>query len=179
MKWLHFLISKSKWNFRKPILVFFQTSFAILTVGLTACNGTPVVDNSRNGTSVIENSHNGTPVIDNLHPYFPTQKNVKDRHTLGTEGTLIVDNGYLRLNGYLLIWPNGFSFDTNNTEIRILDQDKIEVARVGNVIIVGGGIVDKGGTERIIGEKLPDGAKGPFWIVGQVVSSAPPNNNTP
>lgn len=174
MKWLHFLISKSKWDFRKPIIVFLQTSFAILTLGLTACNVTPVIDNSRNETPVIDNSRNGTSVIDNSHPYFLTQKNVNLMMELRTEGTLMIDNGYFRLNGYLLIWPEGFSFDMNNPEIRILDQDKIEVARVGNIIILGGGVKDKGGTEGIIGEKLPDGAVGPYWIVGQIVSSIPP-----
>ncbi len=175
MKWLHFLFSKSKWNFRKSILVFLQTYFAILTIGLIACNVSAMSDNSRNGT----------PVIDNSHPYFPTQKNVNGRMEVRFEGILIVDNGYFRLksvlseNSSLLIWPNAFSFDTNNTEIRILDRDKIEVARVGNIIILGGGEADKGITEAFIGEKLPEGAEGPYWIVGQIVSSIPPKNNNP
>lgn len=161
----YFLISNFKSNFYRYLLVLVQTSFAILTIGLTACDESPT---TKNVSPVTNNSSSPT---DDVSPYFPTQKNAKVMYILRTEGILIVNDGYLRLNGYLLIWPSGFSLGMNNSEIIVLDRDKIEVARVGNVIVMGGGLADKRITEGFIDGKLPDGAEGPYWIVGQIVSS--------
>lgn len=119
------------------------------------------------------------PIVDDSHPFFPTQKNVNDMMTARTEGILIVDNGYLRLksilseNSSLLIWPYGFSLDMEGDDIKILDKEGEEVARVGDVVNMGGGDVPKEYAEDFMGRKLPDGAKGPFWVVGEVVSSVP------
>ena len=116
------------------------------------------------------------PTIDDSHPFFPTQsKSVNFQMEASIEGTLVLDNGYLRLekSGFLLIWPYGFSLNMEGDAINILDKEGREVARVGDTIRMGGGTGDKKIAEDFMGRKLPDGAKDPFWIVGEVVSSVP------
>jgi hypothetical protein len=108
--------------------------------------------------------------------FFPVQKSGFDQMTALFEGRLELVDGYLRVvdshSSYLAIWPHGFSVRTEGDEIQVLDGDGQVVAIVGEAINVGGG---EGANveivEKYIGQSLPEGCTGPFWIVSVVVSA--------
>ena len=101
--------------------------------------------------------------------YFPVQK---EPQTVVLEallsGKLVVDDGYLRVNGHLILWPHGYSWQAENNEIWILNDEGQKVARVGESVRLGGGVMPTSIAEEKIGQKLPDGIKGPFWLMGIV-----------
>jgi len=90
-------------------------------------------------------------------------------------GILVLDGGRLRLEyqgtGYsnLLIWPYGYSQYIEGEEIRIVNIEGKTVARVGDIIKVGGGEVPIVIVEKYIGKTLPEKCPGPYWLVSKVV----------
>jgi len=74
---------------------------------------------------------------------------------------------------HLLVWPHGFSVSTEDGVIQIIDDNGQPIMRVGDNIKLGGG----GGempSERIAkySAELPsDRCSGPYWIVGEVITS--------
>ncbi|MDD3819542.1 MAG: hypothetical protein PHG41_06910, partial [Actinomycetota bacterium] len=113
-------------------------------------------------------------------PYFPVQKPGMDRMEALMENVKLEmdDNGCLRAEGYLLIWPYGYSLHTDGEEIQIINDKGQVVACVGGYIDIGGGEValpeeeaKKHIEKNIIRQELPDGCNGPYWIVGEVISS--------
>ena len=144
--------------------LIFLCILAIVLITAIACS-----DNSTNNSSPA--------------PCFPVQKaGLDEMESLGG-GKLELDNGCLRMDKYLLIWPHGFSLRTEGEEILVIDDGGQVVARVGDKITVGGGeITDSsfnvpGKTakefieESIIGQPLPDDCTGPYWIVGETVKT--------
>jgi hypothetical protein len=105
--------------------------------------------------------------------YFPVAGGKSGMEALAT-GVLIIDDDYLRLSPsysddtYLIIWPRGYSLDTEGDEIRILDEDGNVVAMVGDNISAAGGEVDIGIVKKYIGESLPGDCNGPFWLASEV-----------
>ncbi len=99
-------------------------------------------------------------------------------------GRLVVDEeGCLRLKtahdpqGYLPVWPPGYSPATESGEIRVLDDRGHVAARVGDRVILGGGEIrkDESGptpqaARRAFDERrrklgVPGKCRGPFWWV--------------
>jgi hypothetical protein len=117
-------------------------------------------------------------------PYFPTQKEPAKAYmaTLLQGGTLIIDNaGYIRIgtpglttssaNGSLIIWPYGYSFKTEGTNIWIISDEGQTVARVGDKLDIGGGFVDASVAAVLIGHTLPKNAVGPYYIAAPLQTS--------
>ena len=109
-------------------------------------------------------------------PCFPVQKAGLDRWAGELEGKLVLDNGCLRVDKYLLIWPHGFSLRTEGEEILVIDSNGQVVARVGDIINVGGGEVTAEGAREFIGKSftvqpLPDNCTGPYFFVADTVKT--------
>lgn len=82
-------------------------------------------------------------------------------------GELVVDEeGCFRMispgnePGDMLIWPSDLEFSTDGSEVSILDDQGLVVARVGDKILVGGAST---GDERSVPEEC---RRGPYWEVG-------------
>ncbi len=109
-------------------------------------------------------------------PYFPVLRGEVGMEALAT-GTLILKNGYLRLsrsdsvNTYLVIWPKGYSMDTEGDEIQILDEDEQIVATVGDTISVGGGVMGWLNVLWVKGGFLPFNCNGPYWVSNEVTAN--------
>jgi len=89
-------------------------------------------------------------------------------------GRLVLDDGYLRvrtlwpLRGILIIWPYGYSWKAEDSEIWIINEEGRAVARVGDKIQIGGGEIPASFAEEKIGQPLPADIEGPFWLAGEV-----------
>jgi len=117
-------------------------------------------------------------------PFFPTQIVPAKAYMLALlkGGTLMIDNaGYIRIgspnlpassaNGPLIIWPYGYSFKTEGTNIWIINDKGQTVARVGDKLDLGGGSVDASVVEVLIGYALPKDAVGPYYIAAPLQAS--------
>jgi len=115
--------------------------------------------------------------------FFPKQKPVEgEREVMTAElfGELAVLEGCLRVTSfsgsntdYLLVWPPDFRLSTEGDGIQVLNGDGQVAARVGEEVFIGGGKI--GYVHRLdeyVRQQLPPGCAGPYWIVGDVVSSA-------
>jgi len=107
-------------------------------------------------------------------PFFPVQNNPSEfRMTALLEGELVLEDGCLRVDNYLLVWPYGFSLSTGGEVIQVIDDTGQPIARVGDRVKVGGGECVKP-CEHIAqySAELPsDHCSGPYWIVGEVITS--------
>ena len=113
-------------------------------------------------------------------------------------GELIVVDGCLRLRRYpdpnhpdqtpvplLLVWPENFRLSTKGDSIQIIDGAGLIAARVGDDVRFSGhgvcsegwcGLTDIGEIDLL--QPLPEGCPGPYWIVGEEVSSVGPDEPT-
>jgi len=118
-----------------------------------------------------ENSTTSSP------PFFPV---LKEPQSIGLEalavGRLSLKDNCLRLTplflfgeGELLIWPYGYTLKIDGKEIRVVDNNGLVVASVGDKIKVGGGEIPLEMVEKNIGESLPDNCPGPYWSVSSIV----------
>ncbi len=95
------------------------------------------------------------------------------------EGELALVSGYLRVQsvhtgeGYLLIWPEGYSWHMDNRQILVDDIDGQTVAGVGDIISVSGSETTASVATEYLGEPLDASAGGPYWLVGKVVTRNP------
>jgi hypothetical protein len=131
------------------------------------------------GTAVSCSSNSSS--ISSSTPYFPVQKPGMDRMEALMENVKLEmdSNGCLRAEGYLLIWPHGYSVRTEGEEVQIINDNGQVVACVGDKINVSGGEFAAPEEEaresiekNIIRQKLPDCCSGPYWIVGETVERA-------
>ncbi len=107
-------------------------------------------------------------------PFFPQQKE-KPTIYMDAElvGELVLKDGCLRVDNYLLVWPHGFSVSTENGVVKIIDNNGQPIMSVGDKVKLGGG----GGEmpdERIAqySAELPSArCSGPYWIVGEVLTN--------
>ncbi len=83
-------------------------------------------------------------------------------------GELVLENGYLRVDGYLVMWQPDYFVNNNEGTIEILDRNGKVVARVDEELCMGGG---ESGRYNILPiflkEPLPEDIEGPFWIQGE------------
>jgi hypothetical protein len=91
-------------------------------------------------------------------------------------GRLVLDHNCLRLKrfyffgkGSLLIWPYGYSVETQNKKISVVDNNGEVIARVGDWLKVGGGEIPKEIVEKYIGKPLSDNYTGPYWLAAGVI----------
>ncbi len=143
----------------KALIIGFGVIILILVSG---CVEKP----SQNGISANTSS--------SAAPFFPTQKNYTEHTMLALlEGKLVLEDGCLRVDNYLLLWPHGLSISTDGKVIQIIDNTGKPIARVGdNIKLSGGGgempreIIANYSTELPI-----DRCSGPYWIVGEVLTN--------
>ena len=106
--------------------------------------------------------------------FFPVQRAGPSQMDGLFKGRLELNNGCLRVDKYLIIWPHGFSLRTKGEEIQVIDSNDQVVARVGEKITIGGGEIPGEGAkelieESIVDQPLPDNCTGPYWIVSNVI----------
>ena len=127
-----------------------------------------------------------TSVTANITPtvepkiYFPQQDPVDgERETMTGEtfGKLVVVNDCIRVmhdksdTSWLLIWPPNFSLNFKDDTIQILNKDGQAVARVGDMVRIGGGEVSSSSFfSETMKKKLPINCLAPYWIVGGEVN---------
>lgn len=112
--------------------------------------------------------------------FFPRQKKSNGERVVmdgETTGTLMLVDKCLRLESnqsdtsYMLIWPPDFKFLIESDAVKILNEDGINVATVGDFVYMGGGevhlllVMDK-----FIQEQIPSQCDGPYWIIGDKIS---------
>jgi hypothetical protein len=113
--------------------------------------------------------------------FFPTLRQESDTIPLvKVQGRLVLVNGCIRVRSLLptygllfgsnslVIWPNGYSTETQGKRIVVLDAGGGVVARVGDVIKGGGGVShNREGVEASIEQLIPQECRGPYtalWI---------------
>jgi len=101
-------------------------------------------------------------------PYFPVQKEVPKTFLLALlPGRLVIDDaGYLRVNDTLVIWPHGYSLKIDGNDIWVIDDTGQACAKVGDWVKIGGGVIPGYVVEEKIGQPLPAGCEGPYWLAG-------------
>jgi len=116
------------------------------------------------------------PLLENMRPVrvqylFPRQKQAEDIDASGQiEGELVLSDGQLRVNGYLVIWPfeyRGWS-DTGTVWIRQGDETT-DIARVGDTIVLPGREVNAYTVrQKTLTSSFPEGLAEPFWLAESV-----------
>lgn len=118
--------------------------------------------------------------LDNVNissaPFFPIVKEPATSYMQALLSNkpeeLIIKDVCLRAGDYLLVWPYGFSVNTKNGIIQIIDDKGQPIMRVGDKIKIGGG----GGemSSEIVAKysaQLPsDRCSEPYWIVAEVIT---------
>jgi hypothetical protein len=87
------------------------------------------------------------------------------------EGELLLEQGTLRVDGYLILWPFEYwaSSDSENVWIRYGDST-MPVASVGVVLIIPGYEVDAyTASRKTLSFSFPEGIEGPFWLADTIV----------
>jgi hypothetical protein len=114
------LLYKFSGNKQKVLILFLFILFIIL------CTTFACKDNSTTNSSSASS--------------FPVQKAGLSKMESLMEGRLEMDdNGCLRVDNYLIIWPHGFLLRTEGEVIQIIDENGQIFARIGDVIKIGGG----------------------------------------
>ena len=111
-------------------------------------------------------------VPDGLNPdpsvNFPQLKTASSCYMAAlTIGTLELIDGYLRVEGTIIIWQPDYFVHNNDGTIEIWDRDGNVVGRVGEEIYMGGG--SAGTLDNInptLKEPLPICTEGSFWLQG-------------
>lgn len=116
-----------------------------------------------------------TPVPDLFLPQLRTRSSTFMQALL--QGKLTAKEGCLRVSssneeaGILIIWQPDYFLNKNGDNIEILNRDGQVVARVGEEISIGGGEVPLAGElERQLRESIPSQCKGPYWLMGDIVT---------
>jgi hypothetical protein len=108
-----------------------------------------------------------TPVPEVLMPQLK-QRDVAFMEAL-IIGELVVENGCLRIRGenenYLVIWQADYFLTDNSGILEILDETGIVVARVGEMVYMGGG-VQRAVDDAELRQPVPEPCGGPYWRMG-------------
>jgi len=103
--------------------------------------------------------------------FFPVQKEVQSEVMgLLLQGELVLDNGCLRVHDELILWPYGYSLKTEGKEIWVIDDKGQTVAHIGDLVRLGGGEIPAFFAEEKLGQLLPEGCEGPYFLAGVVVT---------
>ena len=95
---------------------------------------------------------------------------IETRLLLDGKGCLRFDNHPGGYEGYLPVWPPGYSLRIEGGEKRVLDHQGRPVARVGDRVYTGGGEWAKEGSmggyeERRRELGVPKKCTGTFWVI--------------
>lgn len=106
-------------------------------------------------------------------PFFPVQKTPADASMQALlSGPLKLEEKCLKVGENLIVWPYGFSMQTKEAKVNILNKKGIIVASVGDTIKLSGGQVtaQDSGSEKMLSQFVNDDCKGPLWITGEVLA---------
>jgi hypothetical protein len=102
---------------------------------------------------------------------FPRQRQAEELETTQQiEGELVLEQGTLRVDGYLVLWPFEYwaSSDTENVWIKFGDSTT-PVAGVGDVLIIPGYEVNAyTASQKTLSFSFPEGIEGPFWLADSI-----------
>ena len=114
--------------------------------------------------------------------YFPVKTEPANASMLlSVQGELIIQNGYIRIvpfafgvvpypiKTYLLLWPNGYSWQKSGPRVEILDGNGQVVARIGDIVNLAGGEWPESTVNTAFYPHLPEDNLGPFWVVGSII----------
>lgn len=146
---------------------------AALPTVLLVCLSIALVTACAGGQDTGQKANAGGGTVDVMFPQHdvPPAEYWRERFV----GKLTLEDGCLRAGSVLLVWPAGFTFDTKNGVVRVIDADGRIVAHGGDDVRFSRAHVPfeeawDGG--RIDG--LSDDCSGPYWLVGgEVVAISP------
>ena len=110
---------------------------------------------------------------------FPVQEPVNSvmqallRGTLTQRGRCLYVSSQSRPKSLALpVWPEGFSYESNDGSIRVLDAEGSKVAETGSPVSIGGGLRGEGEAPLTpdLMERV-ESCEGPYWIVGEINKS--------
>lgn len=151
------------------ILVFMFLSSLVF---LAACSGKPTATPTERDFFPIQTAPiTKTPVNPANGQYFPTQTEIpKALFAALTQGELVRDEqGYLRVNGALMIWQFGFSCVIEGDNAWIVNDHGNKIIKVGDFVKIGGGEILKKHAEQAIGTLLPENCVGPYYLISEIV----------
>lgn len=109
------------------------------------------------------------PQVKTTSLFFPTQK---EPQTIVMQallvGKLSKDGSCIKVNDNLIVWPYGYSVKEEKNTTKIFDNKGQLIALVGDTVKLGGGQVE---ANQMNSEYYNVDCKGPFWIVGEVLST--------
>jgi hypothetical protein len=143
---------------KRTSLIIFVTMMLFLPIYTSGCNP------SFKTTEANTTTDSTTEIVQQI-PYFPMQKEMPLEFMLvSLTGKLVNDKGYLRVADALIIWPYGYSLEVSGAELWIISDKGQTVAKVGDIVKLGGGFLDSSAVEARIGQSLPSDAAGPYFI---------------
>jgi hypothetical protein len=110
-------------------------------------------------------------------PFFPVLK-APEQFSFESlaVGRLSLKDNSLRLtpslfpgDGLLLIWPYGYTLKIEGSEVNVVDDTGLVVAKVGEIIKIGGGEITLERAEQYLGISLSGNYTGPYWRVSEVI----------
>ena len=146
---------------KKRLLILLSTLIAI-----------PILAANCSGDSSNTVRSNGPDNSSQLNVYFLVQKERQTEIlTAALSGELVCNDGYLRVLDFIVIWPYGYSVRSGENELLVINDRGESLARVGDGVRLEGGEIPASVVEDKIGQKLPSGVQGPFWLVGRVTKN--------
>lgn len=142
---------------------------------LVACGSS---DSDDAGTGDPGAAATSTPV-DGI--YFLREEDAyEESPTAGLPGVIKVVDGCLWIDPaldeelVLLIWPAGYELDASGVHAAVLDRDGQVVAREGQEVVLGGGMMTEDPNDKAIRawindrleSPIPEHCRGPIWLVG-------------
>jgi hypothetical protein len=106
---------------------------------------------------------------------FPVLEKTNSMMQALLRGTLVEREGCLYIgskngeDGQSPLWPHGFSYYRDENVITILDEEGNPVARTGEEVSMGGGLI--GEPESPLSDELKEkvgDCEGPYWVVGEI-----------
>ena len=116
---------------------------------------------------------NTTPDAPSIKLVFPTQPEPAGfAEEAGLQGLLTRRSDCLYVTGetgsrVLPIWPYGFSYETENGDVFVVDEEGHRLGRVGYRIEMGGGF--HGASRMDYLREVAEGCRGPYFVVGNVI----------
>ena len=102
-------------------------------------------------------------------PYFPTGKDTfLNTITEILESKLTVEDGYLTVNGYVIIWPHGYSCRETNNTTEILNNTGDVIASVGDNALITGMKIHNPQLNSITEFTFPENIKNHFRFLAAV-----------
>jgi len=154
---------------------------AVLLTTMACTSATDTITVSPTINTPLQDSKPTATSVNNSQVFFPQQEEVDgEREAMTGEifGTLVTVENCIRVNAndpdisYLLIWPPDYTVITENDTVRILNGESKIVSSVGDRVRISGGEVTLlSFFDESIQQELPPSCMGPYWIVGDEIST--------